>query len=294
MLDAAALQIFLAVLREGNMVAAGRRAGIDHSTVARRLSALERELGARLFERTPRGVTPTADAYALQPHAERIESELFAAAASIEGRDRAVEGTVRLATTEMFGAHLVAPHVAALHRQHPRLTLELATESRASSLARREADIAVMLAMPPKGRLVARKLTDYRLALYASRGYVESHGAPAAREDLARHRFVSYIEELAGFPEMIALDQVFPGAPVAFRSSSAAAQHAAVAAGMGIGMLHVFAAEHDEQLVRLLPGEAEAWRSYWLVMHADQQRLPRIRTTIGFLEEVVRTMRGRL
>jgi DNA-binding transcriptional LysR family regulator len=93
---------------------------------------------------------------------------------------------------------------------------------------------------------------------------------------------------------MIALEQVMPGAPVAFRSSSAAAQHAAVAAGMGIGMLHVFAAEQDERLVRLLPGEAEAWRSYWLVMHADQQRLPRIRTTIAFLEETVRAMRLRL
>ena len=294
MLDPAALQIFLAVLREGNMVAAGRRAGIDHSTVARRLSALESDLGARLFERTSRGVIPTDAAFALQPHAERIESELYAAAASVEGRDRAVEGTVRLATTEMFGAHIVAPHVAALHQQHPRLKLELATESRATSLAKREADIAVMLAMPPKGRLVARKLTDYRLALYASRGYVENHGVPLTRADLIRHRFISYIEELAGFPEMIALDQILPGASVAFRSSSAAAQHAAVAAGMGIGMLHIFAAEQDEQLVRILPGEAEAWRSYWLVLHADQQRLPRIRTTIDFLEGVVRTMRGRL
>lgn len=294
MLNSADLQLFLAILREGNMVAAGRRAGIDHSTVARRLTALEQALDARLFERSPRGVTPTPAAFALQPHAERIESELLAASASVAARDSAVEGVVRLATTEMFGTYLVAPHVERLHLRHPGLTLELATESRSTSLSKREADIAVMLTMPPRGRLIARKLTDYRLGLYASRDYVAQHGAPVDRGDLHRHRFISYIEELAGFPEMIALDQILPGAAIAFRSSSGAAQQAAVAAGMGIGMLHVFAAGQDDRLVQLLPQDVEVWRSYWIVMHADIQRLPRVRATVDFLDEMMGMMRGRL
>ena len=294
MLNSADLQLFLAILREGNMVAAGRRAGIDHSTVARRLTALEQSLDARLFDRSPRGVTPTPAAFALQPHAERIESELLAASASVAARDSAVEGVVRLATTEMFGTYLVAPHVERLHMRHPGLTLELATESRATSLSKREADIAVMLTMPPRGRLVARKLTDYRLGLYAARDYLERHGTPVDRGDLHRHRFISYIEELAGFPEMIALDQILPGAAVAFRSSSGAAQQAAVVSGMGIGMLHVFAAQQDERLVRLMPQDVEVWRSYWIVMHADLQRLPRVRATVDFLEEMMGMMRSRL
>ncbi len=294
MLNSADLQLFLAILREGNMVAAGRRAGIDHSTVARRLTALEQSLDARLFDRSPRGVTPTPAAFALQPHAERIESELLAASASVAARDSAVEGVVRLATTEMFGTYLVAPHVERLHARHPGLTLELATESRATSLSKREADIAVMLTMPPRGRLVARKLTDYRLGLYAARDYLDRRGAPMDRNALHRHHFISYIEELAGFPEMIALDQILPGAAVTFRSSSGAAQQAAVAAGMGIGMLHVFAAQQDERLVRLMPQDVEVWRSYWIVMHADLQRLPRVRATVDFLEEMVGMMRGRL
>jgi DNA-binding transcriptional LysR family regulator len=186
----------------------------------------------------------------------------------------------------------VAPHVEALHRRHPRLTLELATQSRSTSLAKREADIAVMLTLPPRGRLIGRKLTDYRLGLYASLDYLERNGTPASMDDLHRHHFVSYIEELAGFPEMIALDQLLPGASVRFRSTSAAAQQAAVAAGMGIGMLHLFSAEQDERLVRLLPAEVESWRSYWVVMHADLQQLPRIRATIGFLEDAVADTRA--
>lgn len=276
------------------MLAASRRAGVDHSTVARRVTAMEQTLGARLFDRSPRGVTPTPAAFALEPHAERIESELLAAMGSVAGRDREVEGTVRLATPEAFAAWLVAPHVAALRQRYPGLTLELASESRASSLSKREADIAVMLKPPPRGRLVTRKLADYRLGLYASKDYLDRHGAPAMRAELNRHMFVSYIEELAGFPEMIALDQILPGAPVSFRASSSTAQHEAVAAGAGVGMLHLFAAEQDERLVRLLPGDVEALRSYWLVMHADLQRLPRVRAAVEFMDEVVRLTRDHL
>lgn len=294
MLSSGDLRLFLAVMREGNMLAAARRVGVDHSTIARRITALEKELGARLFDRSPRGVTPTQAAFALVPHAERIESELLAAAGSVAGQDREIEGTVRLATPEACATHLVAPHVATLRARYPRLTLELASESRAASLSRREADIAVMLKPPPKGRLVTRKLVDYRLGLYASKDYLARQGEPAARADLSRHGFVSYIEELAGFPEMIALDQILPGAPIGFRSSSSAAQHAAVVAGMGIGVLHIFAAGLDDRLVRILPQEIEVWRSYWLVMHADLQRLPRVRATVDFMDEVMRTMRDRL
>lgn len=294
MLSADDLRLFLAAFREGNMVAAGRRAGVDHSTVARRLSALEHALGARLFDRGPRGLAPTSAAFALADHAERIEAELNAAQASVGNRDRVVEGSVRLATPEAFAAHLVAPHVPRLRQRHPALVVELASESRASSLSRREADIAVMLSPPPGGRLVTRKLADYRLGLYAARDYVERHGAPQTAADLARHPFVSYIAELAGFPEMIALDQILPGARIGFRSSSAAAQHEAVVAGMGLGVLHVFAAGHDPRLVRLLPAEVEVWRSYWLVLHADLQRVPRVRAVIDFLDEAVRLVHDRL
>lgn len=285
------LLLFLAIMREGNMVSAGRRLGIDHSTVARRLSGLERSLGVKLFTRTPKGSDPTSAAFALKPHAERIESELNAATASVAEGDHVVDGAVRLATTEMFGTHLVAPHLGRLRTRHPDLLLELATGSRANSLAKREADLAVMLAMPPRGRLLARKLADYRLALYASREYLSQHAAPRCRDDLQSHNFVSYIEDLVGFPELITLDQILAGANIVFRSSSATAQQAAVAGGMGMGILHMFAAAHDDRLVRLLPDEIEVWRSFWLVMPDDLQRQPRVRATVQFLEECVSTMR---
>lgn len=294
MLNSDDLRLFLSVMREGTMLAAARRMGVDHSTVARRMTRIERTLGARLFDRSPRGAMPTSAAFALLRHAERIESELLAAMNSVAGRDSDIEGIVRLATPEACAAHLVAPHVAALRARHPRLTLELASDGRTASLSKREADIAVVLNPPPRGRLVTRKLVDYRLALYASRDYLEKEGVPVTRADLSRHGFISYIEDLAGFPEMIALDELLPGADIRFRASSSAAQHAAVAAGMGLAMLHVFASAQDDRLVQILPTDMVVQRSYWLVMHADLEALPRVRAVADFLDDIMRTLRDQL
>lgn len=294
MLDSDQLRVFLAVIRTGNTLAAARRLGIDHSTVSRRLSALEQMLGTRLFDRSPRGLAPTGAADALIGHAERIESELIAAAASVAGRDAEVAGTVRLATPEIFGTYLVAPHIAELRERHPHLTLELAPESRSISLSRREADIAVALRAPPRGRLVARKLTDYRLGLYASRDYIARHGGIASPANLSGHPLVSYIEELLEYPELRSLEQACPGATTVFRSSSSAAQQAAVATGAGLGLLHLLAAEQDARLTRILPDEIEVTRSYWLVLHADLQRTPRIRAITAFLGELTQRYLSRL
>lgn len=292
MLTSEQLRIFLAVIRDGSTLAAARRTGVDHSTVSRRLASLETTIGARLFDRSPRGLTPTAAGLALIPDAERVESALLAAAGSVARSDAEVSGTVRLATPEIFGTYLVAPRIGTLSQQYPRLTLELAPESRSISLSKREADIAIMLRRPPQGRLVARKLTDYRLGLYAARSYLDAHGPIPTPADLVRHGFVSYIDELAAYPELVVLDAMLPGATVCFRSSSSAAQHAAVAAGAGLGMLHVFGADQDPRLVRLFADDLETRRSYWLVMHADMRRLPRVRAVVDFLDSVVRAERS--
>lgn len=293
MLDWDNLRIFLAVMRDRSLLGAARKLGIDHTTAARRLSALETAIGTRLFDRSPRGVEPTAAGLALLTHAENIERDIVAATTRIAEADSSVSGTVRLATPEAFGTSFVAPAIHRLHARHPRLQIELAPESRAVSLSKREADIAIALRQPPGGRLVARRLVDYRLGLYASRDYLDRQGAAIDLPTLGTHPFVGYIDELIDLPDLRYLEQVAPAARTVFRSSSIAAQQAAVTAGMGLGVLHVFTAEADVRLVRLLPTEIEVIRSYWLVLHADQQRLPRVRAAIEFLDEIVAENRAR-
>lgn len=293
MLTSDQLMAFLAVIREGNTVAAARRLSLDHSTVSRRLSALEAALGTRLFDRSPRGLAPTAAATALLGNAERVERELIMAAGSVGQRDTQISGSVRLATPEMFGTHLVAPHIPELRERFPDLMLELAPETRTISLSRREADIAITVRQPPRGRLIARRLVDYRLGLYASPAYLDRHPPIRLRTDLSQHNFVSYVDELLDFPELLAINQAKLDGKIVFRSSSSAAQQAAVAAGTGIGMLHVFAAQPDSRLQRVLADEIEARRTYWLVFHSDLQRVPRIRAVTDFLDGLVRKQHGR-
>lgn len=281
------IRLFLAVARKGRLQAAGRMLGLDHSTMARRVSGLEGSLGARLLDRSPRGVVLTAAGELLRDHAERMEAELLAAGAVVGDLAGTVAGSVRLATPEAFGTYLVAPNVHLLHARHPTIELELAPESRSVSLSRREADIAIGLTRPPRGRVVARRLIDYRLGLYAAADYLELHPAIDTIDAVKSHPLIWYIDELIDMPELRYFDQIVSDAPTVFRSSSLAAQQAAIANGLGLGILHVFAAEQNPRLRRVLP-EVEVMRSYWLLMHPDQQRLPRIRAVVDFLDEVVR------
>ncbi|AIT79842.1 LysR family transcriptional regulator [Novosphingobium pentaromativorans] len=287
MLNSDLLLTFLQVVRRGNALAAARAMGVDHSTVIRRLTQLEAALDTRLFDRSPRGLAPTAAALALVTGAEKVEAAIMAATDDVVGRDGDISGTVRLATPEIFGTFLVAPNIAGIAERHPRLVLELSPESRSISLSKREADIAITLRRPPRGRLIARKLTDFRLGLYASRSYLEQHPTIETLKDVESHGFVSYIDELVASPEMVALDYVVPDARVVFRSSSSIAQHLAVTAGLGLGILHVLASEKDDRLVRILVDEVEVVRSYWLVVHSDLSRLPRVRAVMDFLEELI-------
>jgi DNA-binding transcriptional LysR family regulator len=281
------LRLFLAASRDRSFVAAGRRMQIDQTTVARRLSALEQMVGSSLFHRSPRGITLTEAGVSLSAHAERIEAEVMAASARLEEREGEITGTVRLATPEAFGTFLVAPNAVRLHERHPDLQLELVPESRTVSLSSREADLAVALRRPPRGRLVARKLTDYRLGLYGAAGFLRAHPPITDLAAARTHPFVWYIDEMIDIPELRYFDQLVAGSATAFRSSSIAAQHEAVANGLGLGILHAFAADADPRLVRVLPQNIQVTRSYWLVVHKDEQRLPRVRAVIDFLTDLV-------
>lgn len=292
MLDWDDLRIFLAVARSGSFVASGRGLGLNHTTLARRLTALEASLGTRLFDRSPRGVQPTKAGLDLIAHAERIEDEVLAAGRSVEGQDAAVSGVVRLATTESFGTHFIAPRVRLLHDAHPGIELELVPESRTVSLSKREADIAISLNRPDTGRLQAARLVDYRIGLYASEDLLARTGPIDTLAALHGQPFVSYIEEMIDLPELRNLDRSLAKTCV-FRSSSIAAQMEAVASGLGFGLLHCFAVSPHMRAVRVLPEAVEVVRSYWMVLHADLARVPRIRAVADFVAGQVRAEAGR-
>src|SRR5690554_1377188 len=189
------VRIFLAVARSGQILGAARSLGLNHATVARRLTALEQALGSRLFTRKTNGSELSGEGERFLVHAERMESAMLAASESA-GADSIIDGTVRVGAPDGFGVAFLAPRLGELTERHKGLRIELVPISRAFSLSRREADIAVTLERPREGRLVARKLTDYRLGLYAAQSYLSARCTPADLAALADHQLIGYVDDL--------------------------------------------------------------------------------------------------
>jgi DNA-binding transcriptional LysR family regulator len=210
-----------------------------------------------------------------------------------EGRSGAggLSGTLRISASEGFGASILARQVPAFVAAHPGLTLDIVASSGFLSLSKREADIAVMLSRPKAGPVLARKLSDYALRLYAAPAYFAEHGAPTRPAELAQgHRLVGYIPDLLYDPTLRYLDEIHPGLTANLRSSSINAQHRLLAAGAGIGVLPCFMGDADPALVAVLP-ERRIVRSFWLVTHRDTQNLARIKAGKDWLLDAVQRHR---
>jgi DNA-binding transcriptional LysR family regulator len=279
------VRIFLAVARSGQILGAAKTLGLNHATVARRLTALEEALGSKLFTRKTNGSDLSGAGERFLVHAEAMESAVLAASESA-GTDSAIEGTVRVGAPDGFGVAFLAPRLGELTDRHKGLRIELVPVPRAFSLSRREADIAVTLERPREGRLVARKLTDYRLGLYAARGYLDIHGRPATLDDLGNHQLVGYVEDLLFTASLDYTAEFHRGWRSSLAVSSAMGQTEAVRAGAGIGILHGFMARGDHRLVPVLP-EHTLTRSYWTVVHEDLRTIRRVTLVAEFLGEVV-------
>lgn len=277
------LRFFLAVARSGRLTAAARRLGADHATVSRRITSLEESLKAKLFERRPQGYALTGHGEQLLAKAESMETEALAIQSEIGGADMALSGTVRIGAPDGFGSTFLASRFAGLAKAYPGLELQLIAMPRLLSLSKREADVAITLAPPKEGKVVARKLCDYRLGLYAAQDYLDVNPPITAAEDLFGHRIVGYIDDLIFTPELDYLDEVAKGLRAHIQSSSVLAQMNAVAAGAGIGVIHHFMAVDEPRLVPVLPESVSITRSFWLLVHADLKDVARVRAVVDFI-----------
>jgi DNA-binding transcriptional LysR family regulator len=286
------LRSFLAVARSGRLTAAAQRLQVDHTTLSRRISALEHALKAKLFDRSPSGYTLTEQGRRLLPTAEEIERLAMAAREAIGGSAASVEGQVRIGAPEGFGSYFLAPRIAALKALHPDLVVQLVAATAVFSLSKRDADIVVSVSRPPAGRLIVSKLTDYDLGLYAAPAYLEAHAAIRSAADLSAHSFVSYIGELLHFPELDFLQHVAPNGATSVESSNLLAQLRATLAGAGLCVLPAFLAGEEKGLMRVLPDEVSLTRSLWLIVHQDLAELARIKAVMRFIKEEVAAARA--
>lgn len=280
------IRIFLAIARTGQILSAARRLGVNHATVARRLSALEASLETRLFDRSTSGCHLTESGSRFFDHAERIEAELLAAQGDLGKNTPDVSGIVRIGAPDGFGVTYLAPRLAELTKLHPGLTVQLVPVSRTFSLSRREADIAVTIDRPETGRLIAAKLVDYTLGLYASDDYLHRRGTPRHEADLSAHDLIGYVEDLIYSPSLNYSADIVKRWSARFEIASALGQTEAVRAGAGIGILHSFIARSHPSLVPVLP-ELIVKRAYWMVTHENSRPLRHVSVVQDFLRTCV-------
>lgn len=284
MLSADDLRFFLAVAQRGRLVSAAAQLGVDHTTVSRRIGALERAVGQRLFDRTERGWIPTDAGEHLLTPAENVDTAVALAAERLGIGGDSLSGTVRISCPDAFGAFLLAPALPALSRKFPELVVEMVTATQHLDEAVRSFDVAVTLEKPSSSRFTYQPLTDYVLRLYATPEYLDSHPTIEQLEDLGDHVVIFYVEHLLNLPTLQLLRRL-PIRPL-LQSTNVIAQWQAAAAGGGVAPLPQYIAAQDPRLVPVLPDLAFR-RRYWLALSGEHARLQRVKAVVELLHEIV-------
>lgn len=279
------LRYFLAVARTGRLVLAAAEMRVDHTTVGRRIAALERDVGHRLFDRTPEGWRLTERGQSLIASAEAIERALLEAH-EVVGRGRStLSGAVRVLCPDGFGSFILAPALGRVARAHPDLTVEMATATARLEQTVRDFDLAVTLEEPRSPKVLKRPLTDYLIKVYASREYLAEHGPVESTADLAKHPTVWYVDQLLDVQPLHDVDGLLPRA-ADIQSTNVVAHWQAVATGNGVGPLPQYIARQDPRLVRVLP-DVEYRQRYWVVVPRQHTRLARVQVMVELLDHVV-------
>ena len=278
---------FLAVLDAGSLTGAARRSGAQQPTLRRHVAELEAQLGLPLFERTGRGVTPTAAALAIADAARQMEAGADRLALQLARRREAATGSVRISTSMVAAAWLLPPVLAELQQAEPGIQIELVGSNQLSNLLRREADIAVRMLRPTQGSLVARKLADLPVVAAAHASYLQRHGTPRQPQDLLQHRLI-------GFDRDDAIQRGFArvGLPLArehfaLRTDDQVAYGCLVARGAGIGFVTAYCLASWPGVRALLPMLQIPPLPCWLAVHREIRGNKVVKRVYDFLAEAI-------
>lgn len=281
------LRIFLAAARSRTLSDAARKLGIDATTVGRRLDRLSSELKTTLFESTPGGLVLSSHGHRLLVQAEAVEQSIDIATGTLTGERSRLKGLVRVSISEGLATWVVARNIPQFRDLHPEISIELVTTNGFLNPSKREADLAITLARPARGPLIASKLADYRLGLFAAKTYIEGHGTPTNGDALSDHPVIGYTPDFIYADELRYLAEIGNRLEPSLSSSSINVQHAMIHAATGIGVLPLFIGLQDSSLERILEESAEITRSLWLVVHKDSRRIARVAAVIDWLKDLV-------
>jgi DNA-binding transcriptional LysR family regulator len=286
--DWALVKSFLAVLDAGSLSRAARRIGAQQPTLSRHVAELETQLATPLFERTGRGLTPTAAALAIADAARQMQDAALAVSRGLARSRDAATGTVRITTSTVAAVWLLPAVLAALQREEPGLQVELVASNALDNLLRRDADIAVRMVRPQQGSLIARKLGDIRIVAAAHRDYLARAGTPRdAAELLSNHRLIGYDRDDLVIRGFAAAGVALSREHFVLRTDDQVAYGRLVAEGAGIGFVAAYNLAYWPGVVALLPQLVIPPLPCWLAVHREIRGNRLVRRVYDFLAEAV-------
>lgn len=288
------LLVLLAVARTGRYTSAAAHLGLDHTTIARRIAAVEDALGGRVVAQSAGGWELTELGRSAAETGGRIEAALSQLDGGADAPDP-VSGVVRMSATDGFSAYIAAPAIAALREAHPRLTVEIVAATRRAAEHRAGLDLEVVVGAPQTRRAHAVKLGTYTLGMYASRDYLDRAGTPASADELEqRHRLVYFVDSMLQVDALDLPRRLVPRMQDGLTSTNVFVHVEATRAGAGIGLLPCFAADRHPDLVRLLPSVFAEKLPYYMVARPESLRLPPVAALAEALRAQTRAARPML
>jgi len=272
---------FLAVMTQGSLSAAARALNSTQPTLGRHVEALEQALGEPLFTRSASGLRPTETALALQPHAESMAAAAEALIRTASGEAGQVRGVIRLTASDVMAAEVLPPMLTRFHEAWPEVVIELVASNKVEDLLRRDADIAVRMARPTQEALLARRIGEVQIGLFAHRDYLKSHPTPEMLSE-AGQTAIGYDRDDQALRALNRSNWPIGRDTFAFRSDSDLVQLGAMRAGFGIGGAQFGIARRDPDLVQVLPGVSFDME-IWVVMHEDLKASRRMKLMFDHL-----------
>lgn len=272
-------QFFLAVAEGGSIAEAARRLGVNHSTVLRRIARLESALACRLFDRLPGGYALTPRGNALAARLAGLSEQVDSVQRQLNGLDPAIEGVIRISTSDMVAESLLMPLLAQFRRRHPKVQLQLVMNDSPSMVLQRRCDIAVHAAAQAPEGFVARRVGQIEWVVCGSQAYLERTGHELP---LAQHRRVA-VEATLPAQRLELLHPCAEPERISLQIDSLLGAADAVAAGLGLAVLPRTLLQARPQLVALHRAEPERNEALWVLMHPDVQHTARMAALFDFL-----------
>jgi len=282
------LRSFIAVYETGTLTEAARRLGTTQPSVGRHVRELEASLGEALFVRLPGRLRPTEQAHALHGVVAAMRASVVEAERLFADAREVLVGCVRVAASEVYATHVIAPILARLLVEQPELEIELSVSNHADNLLRRDADIAVRFFRPEQNDVIATHVGDTELGLFAHEDYLARHGEPDSFEVPAQAFVAGFDRESVPLGPL--MKGTAPGRPIRFRLRTDAilARYAAVETGLGIGAYLVDVAAERPGLRRILAGQFGQAQEVWLCAHPELRRSASMRFVWSHLEVALR------